>query len=232
MDDEECRFSPLRVISVPNCSWADGGGYGGKCIRLKRKLHYVVAIETEVIVTETVRQKWNSQITIDLGRIQGYAWAFPKFDHLSIGHCLPLLKCERPEATPPGVLDSLNLVPTVYLNSAVLSSLCAKEKYRRCEADYTGRRRCWPSGSTYWGRIYNAIWVRILPSGHWKITTGWSAFIADYQVVLEKEILPNLKIAIWFPTLIFKLPSNRIRALNRDERIWRTGCDLLRVKTT
>ena len=42
-------------------------------------------IESEIIVTQKIRQKWHSQITIDLGRLHGYAWVFPKSDHLSIG---------------------------------------------------------------------------------------------------------------------------------------------------
>jgi flavin-dependent dehydrogenase len=56
--------------------------------------------------------------------------------------------------------------------------------------------------------------------------------LLDYQVALEKEILPNLKIANLISNVIFKLPSIAFGALNRDERIWRTGCDLLRGEIT
>ena len=55
--------------------------------------------------------------------------------------------------------------------------------------------------------------------------------LIEYQVALEKEILPDMKIANFILNVIFKVPSISFGVMNRDERIWRTRCHLLRGET-
>jgi geranylgeranyl reductase family protein len=236
MDDEGVQvFTSAGDFRSKFVVGADGGGgMVANVLGFKRKLRYVVAIETEVIVTETVRQKWNSQITIDLGRIQGYAWAFPKFDHLSIGIACHYSNAKGLKRHHQEFLDSLNLGPhSISQQRGALIPLCkGKVSAVRGRAILVGDAAGLADPLTGEG-IYNAILSAHLaaPAIERSLRDDPRSLL-DYQVALEKEILPNLKIANLISNVIFKLPSIAFGALNRDERIWRTGCDLLRGETT
>ena len=96
MDNERVQvFTPVNNFCSKLIVGADGSrGVVAKNINFKAEFSYVVAIESEVAVSDNVRQKWSSQITIDLGRVRGgYAWVFPKSSHLSIG-----IGCDRSNA--------------------------------------------------------------------------------------------------------------------------------------
>ncbi len=66
---------------------ADGAtGISAKCLGVKNKLVKVPALEIETIVNENISNLYNSAARFDYGLIPfGYAWVFPKKEHLSIG---------------------------------------------------------------------------------------------------------------------------------------------------
>jgi len=57
-----------------------------KALGVETSGNHMIAIETEVLVAEEDLTSWKSRIVIGLGYVSaGYAWLFPKSDHLSIG---------------------------------------------------------------------------------------------------------------------------------------------------
>ncbi|MFC2059664.1 NAD(P)/FAD-dependent oxidoreductase [Chloroflexota bacterium] len=235
MDDEGVQtFTAMDDFRSKYVVGADGAmSVVAKALDFKRKISYMAAIETEVTVAETVRQKWNSQVTIDLGRMPGYAWVFPKSDHLSIG-----IVCHRSRAKDlkrhyEGFLDSLHLGShTVAKWHGALIPMCkGKMTAVRGRALLLGDAAGLADPLTGEG-IYNAILSAHLAAPVIERSLQHNpGRLLEYQVALEKEMLPDLMIANFISSVFFRLPSISFRALNRDERIWRTGCAVLRGET-
>jgi len=66
---------------------ADGAnGITAKSVGLMAKRHNAVALEGEIQVSSAAQAKWRGKLLFDFGGIPwGYAWIFPKAEHLSIG---------------------------------------------------------------------------------------------------------------------------------------------------
>jgi geranylgeranyl reductase family protein len=66
---------------------ADGAnGITAKAVGLMAKRHNGVALEGEIQVSSAAQAKWRGKLLFDFGGIPwGYAWIFPKAEHLSIG---------------------------------------------------------------------------------------------------------------------------------------------------
>ena len=66
---------------------ADGAnGTTAKSLGLMAKRHNGVALEAEIHVSAAAQEKWRGKLLFDYGGIPwGYAWIFPKAEHLSIG---------------------------------------------------------------------------------------------------------------------------------------------------
>jgi geranylgeranyl reductase family protein len=66
---------------------ADGAtGISAKCLGVKNNLVKIPALEIETIVNENISNLYNAAARFDYGLIPfGYAWVFPKKEHLSIG---------------------------------------------------------------------------------------------------------------------------------------------------
>ncbi len=66
---------------------ADGAnGITAKSVGLMAKRHDGVALEGEIQVSSAALEKWRGKVLFDFGCVPwGYAWIFPKAEHLSIG---------------------------------------------------------------------------------------------------------------------------------------------------
>lgn len=204
-----------------------------RTLSFKRKISYGICIETEVIVNEDVRHMWESQITIELGRIMGYAWVFPKSDHLSIGIVCHRSRAKKLKQHYEQFLASLNLGPySIAQRQGAFIPTCkgevlAVEGRAILLGDAAGL-----ADPLIGEGIYNAILSANLaaPVIEKALQHGPDK-LSEYQNTLEREILPNLKIANFISNVLCGFPSISFEAIRRDERIWRTGCNLLRGKT-
>ena len=236
MDNERVQvFTPVNNFCSKLIVGADGSrGVVAKNINFKAEFSYVVAIESEVAVSDNVRQKWSSQITIDLGRVRGgYAWVFPKSSHLSIG-----IGCDRSNAKGlkriyGEFIDSLYLgLYRITKQHGGLIPICkGKISAVRGRALLVGDAAGLADPLTGEG-IHNAIFSANLaaPVIESSLLHG-PGYLLKYQTALEKEILPDLKIANFISKVFFKIPSISFGVINRDERIWRAGCNLLQGET-
>ncbi len=235
MDDERVQvFTNAGDYYSKFVVGADGAmGVVSKALDFKRKFSYAVAIETEVNVTEAVRQCRNSQVTIDLGRIPGYAWVFPKSDHLSIGIACHRSKVKDLKLHFQEFLHSLQLGPySITRWRGSLIPMCrGRVSAVRGRAILLGDAAGLADPLTGEG-IYSAILsARLASPVMERALQGNPASLLEYQAALEKEILPDLKIAHLISNVFFRLPAISFGALNRDERIWRSGCAVLRGET-
>ena len=93
-----------------------------------RSMEYVAGIESEIVVPEEELAKWKSRVQIDLGCIPGgYAWVFPKRNHLSIGAGCLASKARHLDRHHQKFLNSLSIGSyTIARSSSHLIPTCTK----------------------------------------------------------------------------------------------------------
>lgn len=204
-----------------------------RSLDLNRKMGYGVAVQSEVSISETARDKWRSRIHLDLGRLPGYAWVFPKADHLSVG-----MACHRSNARHlkrhfQEFLNSLDLnsCGVVKTTGALIPCCQGKVTAVRGRALLLGDAAGLADSLTGEG-IYNAVYSACLAAPVIeKALQDKPDRLMEYQAALEKIILPELRIANLISKVFYKLPGVSFQAITRDERLWRTGCSVLRGDT-
>ncbi|MFC2065827.1 geranylgeranyl reductase family protein [Chloroflexota bacterium] len=200
-------------------------------LRLKNNSSYLAAIETEVLVPEEELTRWRSQIAIDLGCVPGgYAWVFPKLDHLSIGIACLSSKAKGLRQRYWEFLDSLNITHhSITKWSGSLIPRCGRDVVAsRGRVALLGDAAGLIDPLTGEG-IYNAVWSAQLAAPvieeslqHGRIE------LENYQQAIEEKIIPEIRIARVLSRLFVQFPSMVFNMLNREERVWRGCCYLLR----
>jgi len=211
---------------------ADGvGSVVAKALGLKRNADYAVAMQTEVRVSEEQLSRWKSQIVVDLARIAGgYAWVFPKSDHLSIG-----LACLG--SKPKNLRQCYwNFLHSLDISDYTVAKWCSSRIPL-----YTGEVVASQGRALLLGDaaglvdpltgegIYNAILsaqlsAPVVEKALFHNEVGLHA----YQKAVEEEIMPEMKIAYALSRIVVRFPSIAFKMLGRDERVWRGCCHLLR----
>ncbi|MFC1989186.1 NAD(P)/FAD-dependent oxidoreductase [Chloroflexota bacterium] len=198
---------------------------------LRNSTSYITAIETEVQVTEEELSRWRSQVVIDLGWIPGgYAWVFPKLDHLSIGIACLSSKAKGLKTRYWKFLDSLNVTHhTIERWESSLIPMCGgKAAVCRDRVALLGDAVGLIDPLTGEG-IHNAVWSAQLaaPVIEDSLLHG-EVRLQNYQKAIDEKIIPEIRIARVLSRMFVRFPSLVFKMLNRDERIWRGCCYLLR----
>ena len=197
---------------------------------LRNNASYITALETEVQVPEEEMARWRSQIAIDLGYIpRGYAWVFPKLDHLSIGIACLSSQASGLKRHYWEFFGSLNITNyTITKWSGSLTPVCGREVVAcRDRVALLGDAAGLIDPLTGEG-IYNAIWSAQLaaPVIEESLRHGEPG-LQNYQQAIEEKIMPETRIARVLSRIFVLSPAMLFRVLNRDERIWRGCCRLL-----
>ncbi|MFC1954102.1 NAD(P)/FAD-dependent oxidoreductase, partial [Chloroflexota bacterium] len=192
---------------------------------------YITAIETEVQVTKEELSRWRSQVLVDLGWIPGgYAWVFPKLDHLSIGVACLSSKAKGLKTRYWKFLDSLNIPHHTieHWGSSLIPMCGGKAVVRRDRVALLGDAAGLIDPLTGEG-IHNAVWSAQLaaPVIEDSLLHG-EARLQNYQKAVDEKIMPEIRIARVLSSMFVRFPSLVFKMLNRDERIWRGCCYLLR----
>jgi len=178
-----------------------------------RGVEYLVGIGSEIIVPEEELAKWKSRVQIDLGCIPGgYAWVFPKRNHLSIGVGCLASKARDLHAHHQKFLNSLNMSSyTIAKSSSHLIPTCTKGRLVwQDKALILGDAAGLADPLTGEG-IYNAIQSAQLAAPvienslvHNKVK------LEDYQEAVDEKIMSELRTArvlskffVRFPHLAF-----------------------------
>jgi geranylgeranyl reductase family protein len=197
---------------------------------MRRDREYVAAIESEIAVPEEELAKWKSRVQAELGCIPGgYAWVFPKHNHLSIGVGCLTSKARHLKHYHHQFLSSLNIGNyTITRSSGHLIPTCTKGRLVwQDKALLLGDAAGLADPLTGEG-IYNAILSAQLAApvienslAHGKVK------LEDYQEAVDEKITPELRTARVLSKFFIRFPHLAFEMLKRREGTWRTGCGLM-----
>ncbi len=199
-----------------------------------RSIEYVAGIESEVVVPEEELAKWKSRVQMDLGCIPGgYAWVFPKRNHLSIGVGCLASKARHLNHHHQKFLNSLSIGSyNIAKSSSHLIPICTKGRIVwQDKALLLGDAAGLADPLTGEG-IYNAILSAQLAApvienslAHDKVK------LEDYQEAVDEKIMSELRIARTLSRFFIRLPHLAFRMLNQSDGVWRTGYNLMLGET-
>jgi geranylgeranyl reductase family protein len=195
-----------------------------------RSMEYIAGIESEIVVPEEELAKWKSRVQIDLGCIPGgYAWVFPKRNHLSIGAGCLASRARYLDRHHQKFLNSLNIGSyTIARSSSHLIPTCIKGKLVwQDKVLLLGDAAGLTDPLTGEG-IYNAIRsaqlaAPVLENSLMRGNVG----LHDYQQVAEKKIMSELRIARTLSKNFVRFPRLAFGMFNRSDGAWRTVCNLM-----
>jgi geranylgeranyl reductase family protein len=197
---------------------------------MRKNIEYLMAIESEIAVPDEELAKWRSQVRADLGCIPGgYAWVFPKRDHLSIG-----VGCLTPGAR------HLNRYHEKFLNSLGISNYAISRSSSHLIPTCTKGSPVWQGRALLLGDaagladpltgegIYNAISSAQLAAPVIEDSLGSGKIrLEHYQKAVDERIMPELKTARVLSRFFVRFPHLAFEMLKRREGVWAAGCGLI-----
>ncbi len=190
----------------------------------------IFGFSCEVEVGQEDMDRWKSQIGIDLGRVQGYGWVFPKADHLSIGIACPVEKAKRLKRTFHEYLDSLDFEQAVITrwSGGLLPVFSNQSTVSRGRALLLGDAAGLADPLSGEG-IYNAILsAQISAKTIEKALSNSKPVLDDYNDAIAETITPQMKVAYVFSKVLSRIPAMLFKVVNQDERVWMACCKMLR----
>jgi geranylgeranyl reductase family protein len=194
-----------------------------------RSIEYLVGIESEIIVPEKELAKWKSRVHIDLGSVPGgYAWVFPKRNHLSIGAGCLVSKARSLNRRHHKFLDSLDIGSyTIARSSSHLIPTCTKGRLVwRDKALLLGDAAGFTDPLTGEG-IYNAIQSAQLAAPVIEnFLIGGEVGLQDYQQLVEMRIISELRIARALSRNFVRFPRLAFGMFGKSDGVWRAISNL------
>jgi geranylgeranyl reductase family protein len=199
-------------------------------LNMRRRIEYLVAMESEITVTDKDLSRWKSRVQIDLGIVPaGYAWVFPKSDHLSIGAGCRASRARSLNRHYQKFLNSLNLGGcTVARSGSHLIPTCTEGSLVwQDRALLLGDAAGFADPLTGEG-IYYAIRSAQLAAPVIKnYLTQTGGRLQDYQQLVEKEIMSELRIARTLSSYFVRFPRLAFRMLGRSDGVWAAERDVM-----
>ena len=211
---------------------ADGAnGITAKEIGVKSESPHIVAVESEVRVSAADMEQWRARVMLELGRVSaGYAWVFPKADHLSIGIGSMPRHAKNLRRNYDEFLNSLNFHDheIVKFGSAFIPVCTGKASAGKDRIILVGDAAGLGDPLTGEG-IYNAVVSANLAAAAIKNALAKNTGdLAEYAHLVEKKIVPEMKIANTYSKLLTLVPRRLFDMVKGEERVWRGCCHLLR----
>ena len=194
-----------------------------------------IGIETEVQVEDTEMEKWKSRILIDMGWTpKGYAWLFPKKDHLSIGVGAPVQKASILKKAYWQFLKSL--IPGQYQvkswSAGIIPMSKGKPQVVSGRIALLGDAAGLADPLTGEG-IGNALLSARLAAPAIKNAVQYEVSrLQTYQTAVEEKIVPEIEAARFLSKVIYSVPKKLIDLAKHDGRLWNAGCALVRGETS
>lgn len=205
-----------------------------KELGIKRKVDYIVGMETELRVPDHELEIWGKSVEIGFGIIRGgYTWLFPKHSYLSVGAGCQFSEAKSLKRHCESFIDYLNLRKYTPLKTNSLLIPVIKDKVT-CYGErfvLLGDAAGLADPLTGEG-IYNAILSAQLcaPVIINSLRENRND-LQSYQQSIDRIILPELRIAQKAATLFARFPNLAFSMLTRNERIWKNACKLMRGET-
>jgi geranylgeranyl reductase family protein len=193
-------------------------------------MEYIAGVESEIIVPEEELVKWKSRVQIDLGCIPGgYAWVFPKRNHLSIGAGCLASKARHLDQHHQKFVNSLSIGSyNIVRSNSHLIPTCKKGNFvLQDKALLLGDAAGLADSLTGEG-IYNSIQSALIaaPVVENSLLRG-KVELQDYQQIVEKKIVSELRIARKLSRFFVRFPRLAFGILERNDGAWRTICNLI-----
>jgi geranylgeranyl reductase family protein len=195
-----------------------------------RGIEYLMGIESEVVVSQEELAKWKSRVRVDLGCVPGgYAWVFPKRNHLSVGVGCPASRARHLDRYHQEFLNSLSIGSyTIARLGNHLIPTCTKERLVwQDKALFLGDAAGFADPLTGEG-IHNAILSAQLaaPVIEDSLVRG-KVRLQDYQQIVERKIMSELGIASKLSKFFIRFPRLAFGMFNQSDGVWRDMCSLL-----
>ena len=195
----------------------------------------VAGIETEVDVGEADLETWRSSVLVELGRTRrGYAWLFPKKDHLSIGIASPVGEARDLKGHYWQFLDSLGLSRTAVAtwSAGLIPMYVGKPVVTVGRVALVGDAAGLADPLTGEGIYNSALSAQLAAPVIQSALLEGKSDLHAYQTSLAETIGAEIEAARSLSRIISRIPKKLLTAMNRDSRIWNAGCSLLRGDTT
>lgn len=194
-----------------------------------------IGIETEVQVEDRDMERWKSRILIDMGWTpKGYAWLFPKKDHLSIGVGAPVNKAGNLKKGYWQFLDSIKIsrYKVKSWSAGIVPMFAGKPKVVEGRIALLGDAAGLADPLTGEG-IGNALLSARLaaPALENAVQYGVSR-LSTYQASIEEKLAPEIESARFLSRVIFSVPKKLLDLARHDSRLWNAGCALVRGETS
>jgi len=200
----------------------------------KRKINYLVGIETELRLSDCERGKWVKSVDIEIGRIHGgYAWLFPKHNYLSVGAGCQFSEAKNLKRHYERFIDYLNLRKYTPLRTSSLLIPVIEDKITCYGEKFALLGDAAGLADPLTGEgIYNAILsAQLCAPALVNSLRDNRDDLQFYQQSIDRIILPELLIAQKVATLLTRFPRLIFTLLTRNERIWKNTCKLMRGET-
>jgi geranylgeranyl reductase family protein len=188
-----------------------------------RSIEYVTGIASEIVVPEEELSKWKSRAQVDLGCIPGgYAWVFPKRNHLSIGVGCPASKARHLNHYHQKFLNSLSIGNyTIARSSSHLIPTCTKGRLVwQDKALLLGDAAGLADPLTGEG-IHSAILSAQLAA---PVIANSLAHdrgkLEDYQKVVDEKVMSELRIARVLSKFFVRFPHLAFGTFGRSDAVW------------
>jgi len=199
-------------------------------LNMERPTERIAAIESEITVAQQQLERWKSRVQIDLGIIPaGYAWVFPKRDHLSVGAGCRASRARNLNRHYHEFMDSLNIGEhTVTRSESHLIPTCTRGRLVWQDralllGDAAGLADPLTGEGIYYAIRSAQLAAPVIKSCLAKAGGG----LEEYQRLVEKNIMSELRIASTLSNYFVRFPRPAFRMLSRKEGVWRAERDVM-----
>lgn len=205
-----------------------------KAMAIAKHNAHIVGLETEVRVPREELARWQSRIGVDIGRLgRGYGWVFPKASHLSVGFACPIEEAKGLRRVFHEYLDSLRLGQyTIVRRAAGLVPVCVGQPIvARGRVLLVGDAAGLADPVTGEGLHSAILSAQLGAASIERALTRGDVTLDDYSAAVAATIVPQMKVAFLFSKALSHVPAKIFGVLNRDERLWKACCNMLRGET-
>lgn len=211
---------------------ADGAGSRvARTFKLNHDIEWGMAWEAEVKTTDVILEKYSQTVFLDWGTFPGgYAWIFPKKDHLSIGIGGPAHMAKRMPAYYDEFLASTGIpvIETISNRSHPLPVRTKKAIFHSGPALVTGDAAGLTDELTgegiYWAVKSGIIAAEVLKQK----LNGEISDLSLYTNRINSEIMPEMLEAKNIAALFNAVPLRIHHWVRDSERVWRAFGKVLR----
>jgi len=201
---------------------------------IKRSTDYVAAIGAELVGPREDMARWNGQVCMDFGYVGGgYAWVFPKSDHISVGVGCSVSRAKSLRQAYSSFIHSLHIdhYTTARCGSWLIPTWRGDSMLWQSRALLLGDAAGLVDPLTGEG-IYDAVLsARLAASVLEDCLTCGRESLEQYQRVVEEQILSELNAARTLSRALACFPRLAFRVLTTDARVWGAGRALFHDRT-